>query len=106
MQRTRDIELPAGWQGQDVILYIGAAGSTYHARFNGQKVGYSEDSKLPSEFDVTRYVEPGRSSIATQVFRRSDGSYLTNQDFWRVSGIEREVFLMAAPKTRSVVLDC
>jgi beta-galactosidase len=96
----RDIDLPAGWRGQDVVLHIGAAGSAYYVWVNGQKVGYSEDSKLPSEFDVTSHLKPGRNSIAIQVFRWSDGSYLEDQDFWRVSGIEREVFLMAAPKTR------
>lgn len=96
----RDIDLPARWSGRDIILHIGAAGSAYHVWVNGQKVGYSEDSKLPSEFDVTPYVKAGRNSIAIQVFRWSDGSYLEDQDFWRVSGIEREVFLMAAPKTR------
>ncbi|WP_420145469.1 glycoside hydrolase family 2 TIM barrel-domain containing protein [Sphingobium sp.] len=96
----RDIDLPAGWQGRDVILHIGAAGAAYHVWVNGQKVGYSEDSKLPSEFDVTSHLKAGHNSIAIQVFRWSDGSYLEDQDFWRVSGIEREVFLMAAPKTR------
>lgn len=96
----RDIDLPPGWSGQDVILHIGAAGSAYHVWVNGQKVGYAEDSKLPSEFDVTRFLQPGRNSVAIQVFRWSDGSYLEDQDFWRVSGIEREVFLMAAPRTR------
>ncbi len=96
----RDVTLPAGWAGQDVILHIGAAGSGYNVWVNGEKVGYSEDSKLPSEFDVTRMMKPGRNTIAIQVFRWSDGSYLEDQDFWRVSGIEREVFLMAAPKTR------
>lgn len=96
----RDVEVPANWNGSDVILHIGAAGSAYYVWVNGQKVGYSEDSKLPSEFDVTRFVRPGRNTIAIQVYRWSDGSYLEDQDFWRVSGIEREVFLMAAPKTR------
>jgi beta-galactosidase len=96
----RDVEVPAGWAKQDVILHIGAAGSAYSVWVNGQRVGYSEDSKLPSEFDVTRYVKPGKNVIAIQVVRWSDGSYLEDQDFWRVSGIEREVFLMAAPKTR------
>ncbi|MBO9623413.1 MAG: DUF4981 domain-containing protein [Sphingomonas sp.] len=96
----RDVELPADWSGSDVILHIGAAGSAYYVWVNGQKVGYSEDSKLPSEFDVARFVRPGRNTIAIQVYRWSDGSYLEDQDFWRVSGIEREVFLMAAPRTR------
>jgi beta-galactosidase len=96
----RDFDAPTGWTGSDVILHIGAAGSAYYVWVNGEKVGYSEDSKLPSEFDVTGFVKPGRNILAIQVFRWSDGSYLEDQDFWRVSGIEREVFLMAAPKTR------
>nr|WP_241127838.1 glycoside hydrolase family 2 TIM barrel-domain containing protein [Novosphingobium terrae] len=96
----RDVEIPAGWGASDVILHIGAAGSAYYVWVNGQKVGYSEDSKLPSEFNVGRFVHPGKNVVAIQVFRWSDGSYLEDQDFWRVSGIEREVFLMAAPKTR------
>ncbi len=96
----RDVDLPAAWSGSDVILHIGAAGSAYYVWVNGRKVGYSEDSKLPSEFDVTRFVHPGRNVVAIQVYRWSDGSYLEDQDFWRVSGIEREVFLMAAPRTR------
>jgi beta-galactosidase len=96
----RDVDIPAGWSGQDVLLHIGAAGSAYYVWVNGQQVGYSEDSKLPSEFDVTRFLRPGRNNIAIRIYRWSDGSYLEDQDFWRVSGIEREVFLMAAPKSR------
>ncbi len=96
----RDIDVPAGWRGDDVILHIGAAGSAYHVWVNGRKVGYSEDSKLPSEFDVTRFLTPGRNSVAIQIHRWSDGSYLEDQDFWRVSGIERSVYLMAAPRAR------
>ncbi|MEG3088779.1 glycoside hydrolase family 2 TIM barrel-domain containing protein [Sphingomonas sp. PB4P5] len=96
----RDVDVPPGWKGEDVVLHIGAAGSAYYVWVNGAKVGYSEDSKLPSEFDVTRFMKPGRNTIAIQVFRWSDGSYLEDQDFWRVSGIERSVYLMAVPKTR------
>ena len=96
----RDVDVPASWSGQDVILHIGAAGSAYYVWVNGQQVGYSEDSKLPSEFDITRFLRPGKNSIAMRIYRWSDGSYLEDQDFWRVSGIEREVFLMAAPRTR------
>jgi len=96
----RTVSLPAGWSGSDVILHIGAAGSAYSLWVNGHKVGYSEDSKLPSEFDITRFAKPGENVVALQVFRWSDGSYLEDQDFWRVSGIERDVYLMAAPATR------
>ncbi len=96
----RDFDLPAGWNGSDVILHIGAAGSAYYVWVNGARVGYSEDSKLPSEFDATPFLRPGRNTVAIQVYRWSDGSYIEDQDFWRVSGIERSVWLMAAPKAR------
>ena len=96
----RDIDIPANWSGDDVLLHIGGAGSAYYVWVNGQRVGYSEDSKLPSEFNVTRFLKPGRNVIAMQIYRWSDGSYLEDQDFWRVSGIERDVYLIAAPKTR------
>ncbi|WP_443486887.1 glycoside hydrolase family 2 TIM barrel-domain containing protein [Novosphingobium aerophilum] len=96
----RDFDVPADWKGSDVILHIGAAGSAYRVWVNGQEVGYSEDSKLPSEFDLTRLVKPGRNSLSIRVWRWSDGSYLEDQDFWRVSGIERSVYLIAAPRAR------
>lgn len=97
----RSFELPAAWAGQDVILHIGAAGSAYRVWVNGTEAGYAEDSKLPSEFDITRLLKPGQKNIvAIQIHRWSDGSYLEDQDFWRVSGIERSVYLKAVPKTR------
>jgi len=96
----RDIPLPAGWRGSEVILHIGAAGSAYYVWVNGHRIGYSEDSKLPSEFDVTSFVRPGHNIVAIQVYRWSDGSYMEDQDFWRVSGIERSVWMMAAPRAR------
>ncbi|MDR7267928.1 beta-galactosidase [Pelomonas saccharophila] len=97
----RTVEVPAAWSGQDIILHIGAAGSAYQVWVNGAEVGYSEDSKLPSEFDVTALLKPGqRNVLAIQIHRWSDGSYLEDQDFWRVSGIERSVYLKAVPKTR------
>ncbi len=97
----RSFELPAAWAGQDVILHIGAAGSAYRVWVNGSEAGYSEDSKLPSEFDITRLLKAGQKNIvALQIHRWSDGSYLEDQDFWRVSGIERSVYLKAVPKAR------
>ena len=96
----RDFVVPANWQGSDIILHIGAAGAAYFIWVNGQRVGYAEDSKLPSEFDITRFVRPGGNNIAVEIYRWSDGSYLEDQDFWRVSGIERDVWIMAAPKLR------
>ncbi|MFS2020035.1 glycoside hydrolase family 2 TIM barrel-domain containing protein, partial [Massilia sp. CT11-108] len=96
----REFDVPAAWNGRDVFLQIGAAGAAYYVWVNGQKVGYSEDSKLPSEFDLTRYVRPGRNTIAIELYRWADGSYLEDQDFWRVNGIERSVYVYAEPKTR------
>ncbi len=96
----REFDVPAAWNGRDVFLQIGAAGAAYYVWVNGQKVGYSEDSKLPSEFDLTRYVRPGRNTIAIELYRWADGSYLEDQDFWRVNGIERSVYVHAEPKTR------
>lgn len=96
----RDFMLPGDWRASDVVLHIGAAGSAYDVWVNGQKVGYSEDSKLPSEFAISRYLRPGRNSVSIQIHRWSDGSYLEDQDFWRVSGIERSVYLIANPRAR------
>jgi len=101
----RTFEIPAGWSGQDVILHIGAAGSAYQVWVNGVEAGYSEDSKLPSEFDVTKLLKRGQPNIvAIQIHRWSDGSYLEDQDFWRVSGIERSVYLKAVPKASATDL--
>jgi len=94
----RNFDLPASWDGRDVFLHIGAAGAAYYIWVNGQRVGYSEDSKLPSEFKLTRFLRPGSNVIAIELYRFADGSYLEDQDFWRVSGIERSVFLYAEPK--------
>jgi beta-galactosidase len=97
----RDFTVPADWKGEDVILHIGAANSAFYVWVNGKSVGYSEDSKLPSEFDVTPYLRAGANNVSIEVYRWSDGSYIEDQDFWRVSGIERDVWLMAAPATRA-----
>jgi len=96
----RDFEIPAMWTGQQVFLHIGAAGAAYYIWVNGEKVGYSEDSKLPSEFNLTQYVKPGKNTIAIELYRYADGSYLEDQDFWRLSGIERSVYLYAEGETR------
>jgi beta-galactosidase len=96
----RDFDIPAGWAGQQVFLHIGAAGAAYYIWVNGEKVGYSEDSKLPSEFNLTRFVKPGKNTIAIELYRYADGSYLEDQDFWRVAGIERSVYVYAEGATR------
>ncbi|TWI62651.1 beta-galactosidase [Pseudoduganella lurida] len=96
----RDFDVPVDWQGQRIYLHIGAAGAAYYIWVNGEKVGYSEDSKLPSEFELSKYVKPGRNTIAIEVYRYADGSYLEDQDFWRLSGIERSVYVYAEGNTR------
>ncbi len=97
----REFSVPAGWNGREIFLYFGAVKSAFYLYVNGKYVGYSEGSKLPSEFDVTKYVKPGKKNIvALKVFRWSTGSYLECQDFWRISGIERNVYVYSQPKTR------
>jgi len=96
----REFEIPATWSGRDVFLNLGAVSSAFYVWMNGKYVGYSEDSKTPSEFNVTPYVTAGRNMVAVEVYRWSNGSYLEDQDFWRLSGIQREVSLYARPKQR------
>ena len=96
----RDFELDADWDGKQIFLYIGAMKSGGFLWINGKYVGYSQGSKLPTEFDLTDYVQVGKNTIALQIFRWTDGSYLECQDFWRISGIERSVYLYAQPKLR------
>jgi beta-galactosidase len=94
----REIEIPANWKGSDVIAHFGSVTSNIYLWVNGKYVGYSEDSKLEAEFDITRFVKPGKNLIAFQVFRWSDGSYLEDQDFWRLSGVARDCYLYARTK--------
>ncbi|MEO6069875.1 MAG: glycoside hydrolase family 2 TIM barrel-domain containing protein [Chitinophagaceae bacterium] len=94
----KKFNLPADWKGKQVFIHLGAVKSAFFIWVNGEKVGYSEDSKLAAEFDITKYVKGGENLVALQVYRWSDGSYLECQDMWRISGIERDVFLYATPK--------
>ncbi|MEJ5960938.1 glycoside hydrolase family 2 TIM barrel-domain containing protein [Pedobacter immunditicola] len=94
----RKINIPANWDGRQVFIHLGAVKSAFYIWVNGKKVGYSEDSKLAAEFDITNYVKKGENLIALEVYRWSDGSYLECQDMWRISGIERDVYLYATPK--------
>ncbi len=94
----RDFEVPESWQGRRVFVHFGAVKSAMYLWVNGVKVGYSQGSKTPAEFDITDYVHPGTNRIAVEVYRWSDGSYLECQDFWRISGIERDVFLFSTPE--------
>ena len=91
----KTVEIPASWKGQQVFLHVGSATSNLYVWVNGKFVGYSEDSKLAAEFDITGYVRPGKNLIAMQVYRWCDGSYLEDQDFWRLSGIARGAWLYA-----------
>lgn len=95
----RDIEIPADWDGRDIYLHIAGAKSGTYVYVNGQEVGYSEDSKNPAEFLINKYLKPGKNVLTLKIFRWSTGSYLECQDFWRVSGIERDVYLWSQPKT-------
>ena len=94
----RTFELPADWNGQEVYFHVGSATSNLKVWVNGRYVGYSEDSKMAAEFDITKYLKKGQNLIAMQVMRWCDGSYLEDQDFWRFTGIAREVYLYARPK--------
>ena len=94
----RNFILPIDWTDRKILLHFGAVKSAFYLWLNGKYVGYSQGSKTPAEFDVTDFVEPGGNTVALEVYRWSDGSYLEDQDFWRLSGIEREVFLYALPK--------
>ncbi len=98
----RTLTLPSSWKNKEVFLHLGAVSSAFYVWINEQLVGYSEESKLPAEFNITRYLKRGKNSLAVEVYRWSDGSYLEDQDFWRLSGIQRTVFLHARPKTRIV----
>jgi beta-galactosidase len=94
----KKIIIPQSWDGRQIFIHLGAVKSAFFIWVNGEKVGYSEDSKLAAEFDITKYLKPGENLVALQVYRWSDGSYLECQDMWRISGIERDVYLYATPK--------
>ena len=94
----REIEIPASWSDKQVIARFGSVTSNIYLWVNGRFVGYSEDSKLECEFDITRFVKPGKNLFAFQVFRWCDGTYLEDQDFFRLSGVGRDCFLYARDK--------
>jgi beta-galactosidase len=91
----RTFDLPAAWAGRRTFLVFGGVSSAFYVWVNGRRVGYSEDSRLPAEFDITDYVKPSGNLLAVEVYRWSDGSYLEDQDFWRMSGIFRDVQLVS-----------
>lgn len=94
----REITVPADWNGRDIYLHIAGAKSGCYVYVNGKEVGYNEDSKNPAEYLINDYLQPGKNVLTLKIFRWSTGSYLECQDFWRMSGIERDVFLYSQPK--------
>ncbi len=96
----REMQIPAEWLARDIFLNIGGAYSNVYVWVNGKFVGYSEDSRLAARFDITKYVKAGKNLVALQVFRWCDGTYLESQDYWRHSGIYRDVTVEARAKAR------
>ncbi len=94
-QYLRDFEVPTEWKGQLVFLHFAGVNSAFYVWLNGKYLGYHEDSKTPAEFNITKYLTQGKNTIAVEVYRWPDGAYLEDQDFWRLSGIERDVFIYA-----------
>lgn len=93
----RDFTVPDSWKNREVFLYFGGAKSAMVVWVNGHKVGYSQGSKTPAEFHVTKYLRKGKNTVAVEIYRWSDGAYLEGQDYWKVSGMERDVFLHSVP---------
>ena len=91
----RDFEIPSNWSGKDIYLHFAGVSGAMYVYVNGTQVGYSEGSKTPAEFNITEHIRAGKNQIAVQVLRWSDASYIEDQDFWRLSGIERDVYLRA-----------
>jgi len=90
--------IPKDWKDRQVILHFGAVKSAMYVWVNGGMVGYSQGSKLPAEFDISEHIQKGENTLAVEVYRWSDGTWLECQDFWRISGIERDVYLYAVPE--------
>ncbi|SHK35310.1 beta-galactosidase [Maribacter aquivivus] len=105
----RSFETPESWNGKEVYLHFGGVSGAMYVYMNGQMVGYSEGSKTPAEFNISKYLKAGKNDLSVQVLRWSDASYLEDQDFWRLSGIDRDVYLYttnkATIKDYSVVAD-
>lgn len=95
---ARDFELPSAWEGRTVIISFQGVESAFYVWVNGEMVGYSEDSFTPAEFDLTPYLKKGMNRLSVEVYRWSDASWLEDQDFWRLSGIFRDVYLYSVPE--------
>ncbi len=93
-----EFSIPGAWNDRQVFLHFDGIKSASYFWLNGQSIGYSQDSMLPAEFNITKYLKPGVNTLAVEVYRWSDGSYLEDQDMWRFSGIYRNVYLFATPQ--------
>ncbi len=98
-QYKRTFEMDLSWSDKEIYIHFGAVKCAFYIWVNGKKVGYSQGSKLPSEFNITKYVKTGKNEVAIEVYQFTDASYIEDIDFWRLAGIERDVFLHARPKT-------
>ena len=96
----RDFTIPQEWKGRQVFLHFGAVKSFMYVYINGEKAGMGKDAKTPVELNITRYLKEGNNILGVEVFRWSDGSYLECQDMWRMSGINRDVYLYSTPSVR------
>ena len=93
----RTVDIPREWGDKRIVIHFGGVSSAFYLYVNGNEVGYSQDSRLPAEFDISSFVQAGENTVVAKVFRWSDGSYLEDQDHWRLSGLHREVYLVAHP---------
>ena len=94
----QSFKVDPAWLEREVFISFESVDSAFYLWINGQEVGYSQDSRLPAEFNITAYLRAGENTLAAQVMRYSDGSYLEDQDFWLLSGIQRDVILYSKPK--------
>ena len=94
----RDFDIPADWKGREIFITFDGVDAGFFLWINGQKIGYSENSRNAAEFDITKYIKPGKNMIAVEVYRYTTGTYLEDQDMWRLSGIFRNVTVWSSPK--------
>ncbi len=97
-QYKRAFNIDASWADKEIYIHFGAVKSAFYLWVNGKKVGYSQGSKLPAEFNITSFIKQGKNEIAVEVYKFTDANYIEDIDFWRLAGIERDVFLHARPK--------
>jgi beta-galactosidase len=94
----RSFNIPDAWIDRQIFLHFGGVKSAMYVWVNGKKVGYNQGSKTPAEFNITEYIRKDKNTLAVEVYRWSDGAYLEDQDYWKVSGIERDVYLFSTPQ--------